>query len=70
MYAADRRFRLFLAAQWLGSTAAIALPFYILQVEVSPAEVALLLGAQTGGALLSNPVWGWYGDRRGKRELL
>jgi MFS family permease len=26
--------------------------------------------AQTAGALLSNPLWGWWGDRRGKRELL
>lgn len=66
----DRRFRLFLFAQWLGGTAAIALPFYILQTQRSEADVAFLLGAQTAGALASNPVWGWWGDRRGKRELL
>ncbi|OGA62885.1 MAG: MFS transporter [Betaproteobacteria bacterium RIFCSPLOWO2_12_FULL_65_14] len=66
----DRRFRLFLAAQWLGGTAAMALPFYILQTQRSALEVAFLLGAQTAGALLSNPLWGWWGDRRGKRELL
>ena len=70
VYAVDRRFRLFLIAQWLGGAAAIALPFYILQAQASPAEAALLLAAQTAGALLSNPLWGWYGDRRGKRELL
>lgn len=66
----DRRFRLFLLAQWLGGTAAMALPFYILQTQRSALDVAFLLGAQTAGALLSNPLWGWWGDRRGKRELL
>jgi len=66
----DRRFRLFLIAQWLGGTAAMALPFYILQTQSSAPDVAFLLGAQTAGALFSNPVWGWWGDRRGKRELL
>lgn len=68
--ARDRRFRLFLFAQWLSGAAAMALPFYILQIERSALEVAFLLGAQTAGALLSNPLWGWWGDRRGKRELL
>ena len=70
VYAADRRFRHFVVAQWLGGAAALALPFYVLQAQASPAQVALLLGAQTAGALLSNPLWGWYGDRGGKRELL
>lgn len=50
--------------------AAMALPFYILQTQSSAPDVAFLLGAQTAGALFSNPVWGWWGDRRGKRELL
>ncbi len=68
--ATDRRFRLFLVAQWLSGTAAMALPFYVLQAQTSAPDVALLLGAQTAGALLSNPLWGWWGDRRGKRELL
>lgn len=68
--AVDRRFRLFLAAQWLGGAAAMALPFYILQTQRSALDVAFLLGAQTAGALASNPLWGWLGDRRGKRELL
>lgn len=69
----DRRFRLFLHAQWLGGFVAMALPFYILQAtnsaDAAP-RVALFLGAQTAGALLSNPLWGWWGDRRGKRSLL
>jgi MFS family permease len=66
----DRCFRLFLAAQWLGGVVALALPFYVLLANVSAAEVAVLLGAQTGGALFSNPFWGWWGDRLGKRSLL
>ncbi len=33
-------------------------------------RVALLLGAQTAGALVSNVLWGWWGDRRGKGDLL
>ncbi|RWI36111.1 MFS transporter [Mesorhizobium sp.] len=70
---ADRRFRLFLYAQWLGGVVAMALPFYILQVAAmqgATSYVAALLGAQTMGALLSNPLWGWWGDARGKRSLL
>lgn len=69
----DQRFRLFLYAQWLGGAVAMALPFYILQVtavQSTPSSVAFLLGAQTAGALLSNPLWGWMGDARGKRSLL
>jgi MFS family permease len=66
----DRRFRLFVAAQWLGGTAALALPFYVLLAGAPAPDVALLLGAQTIGALLSNPLWGWWGDRLGKRSLL
>ena len=69
----DRRFRLFATAQWLGAAAAMALPFYILQASKageSAAMAATLLGAQTAGALLSNPIWGWWGDRRGKAGLL
>ena len=69
----DRRFRLFATAQWLGAAAAMALPFYILQASKageSAALAATLLGAQTAGALLSNPLWGWWGDRHGKAGLL
>jgi MFS family permease len=69
----DRRFRLFLYAQWLDGAAAMASPFYVvlaMGIGIAPAEVALLLAAQTAGALLSNPLWGWWGDRVGKRSLL
>lgn len=70
----DQRFRRFLAAQWLGGAAAMALPFYILQpgrIEGSQTtDVALLLGVQTAGMLISNPLWGWWGDRLGKLSLL
>lgn len=69
----DRRFRLFVGAQWFAGAAAMALPFYILQITAAregEPEVAVLLAAQTAGALLSNPAWGWLGDLRGKRNLL
>jgi MFS family permease len=66
----DRRFRLFLFAQWLGGVAAMALPFYVLQATSAGSDAAILLGAQTVGALLSNPLWGWWGDRLGKTRLL
>ena len=69
----DPRFRAFVVVRWLGGTVAMALPFYILQLPASEGvvpSVGLLLGAQTAGALLSNPFWGWLGDRRGKLGLL
>ena len=73
VFRADRRFRLFVYSRWLDGAATMALPFYVLQVTAayaSATDVALLLGARTVGALLSNPLWGWLGDRRGKRILL
>ena len=73
IFGSDRRFRLFVYTQWLGGAVAMALPFYILQSGVAAdgaSNVALLLGAQTAGALLANPLWGWWGDVRGKRSLL
>jgi MFS family permease len=69
----DRDFRMFVYVQWLAGVVSMALPFYILQVppDQAPAGfVAILLGAHTLGALLSNPLWGWWGDKRGKRSLL
>jgi hypothetical protein len=66
----DRHFRLFVGAQWLGGASALALPFYVLLAKVSASDVAVLLAAQTTGALFSNPFWGWWGDRLGKRSLL
>ena len=73
VFRTDDRFRLFVYAQWLGGGVTMALPFYILQataVSGGASSVAFLLGAQTAGALLSNPLWGWWGDRYGKRSLL
>ncbi len=71
---ADRRFRLFVYTHWLGAAVSMALPFYVLQVAPTQAgrvaDVALLMGAHTAGMLVSNPLWGWWGDRRGKRSLL
>lgn len=69
----DQRFRLFVYARWMDGASAMALPFYVVQATasgLSASAVALLLAAQTAGALLSNPLWGWCGDRLGKRELL
>ena len=76
VFRGDARFRLFVYAQWLGGAVIMALPFYILQATAvsvgawgGASVVAFLLGAQTAGALLSNALWGWWGDRHGKRSL-
>lgn len=69
----DRRFRWFVAVRWLDGTVMMALPFYVVAATkfgITAMEVATLLGAQTVGALVSNPLWGWWGDRLGKRRLL
>ena len=69
----DGRFRLFLYSQWLGGATLMALPFYVVAADTSgitAADVGLLLGAQTAGALASNPVWGKLGDRAGKLTML
>ncbi len=73
VFRSDSRFRIFVYAQWLGGAVTMALPFYIIQVMATHgtgAAVAFLLGAQTAGALVSNALWGWWGDRHGKRSLL
>ncbi len=73
VFRSDGRFRLFVYSQWLGGAVMMALPFYILQAtetQGTTAVVAFLLGAQTAGALVSNALWGWWGDRHGKRSLL
>ena len=72
VFQTDSRFRLFVHAQCLGGVVMMALPFYVLQViatEGTASQVAFLLAAQTAGALLSNALWGWWGDRYGKRSL-
>ncbi len=73
VFRGDPRFRLFVYARWFHGAVAMALPFYVLQATEPPhaaGDVALLLGAQTAGALASNPLWGWWGDAGGKRSLL
>ncbi len=77
VFRSDRRFRIFVYAQWLGGAVTMSLPFYILQVMAvrgppsdGASDIAFLLGAQTVGALASNVLWGWWGDRHGKRSLL
>jgi Major Facilitator Superfamily len=70
----DRRFRLFLVSQMLDAVALSALPFYVVQVArtgaLPDADVGLLLAAHTVGAVGVNPLWGWWGDHRGKLALL
>ena len=69
----DRLFRRFAFSQWSGALALMALPFYVVaaaDVGFDVARVALLLAAQTAGGLVSNPLWGWWGDHHGKRSLL
>ena len=51
----------------------MATPFYLLQARrlsgVAEAEVGSFVAAQMLGALACNPLWGWWGDRRGKLGL-
>jgi hypothetical protein len=73
VFKCDHRFRLFVFAQWCGGAVLMAMPFFV--VAASDAgygfdRVAILLGAQTVGALVSNPLWGWWGDHLGKVGLL
>jgi MFS family permease len=73
VFKTDDRFATFVYAQWCGGAVLMAMPFYVVQASksgVSLEHVALLLGAQTTGALLSNPLWGWWGDHLGKVSLL
>ena len=70
---ADRRFRLFVYAQWCGGAVLMAMPFYVVQADalgLGLQDVAILLLAQTAGALASNLPWGWWGDKWGKVSLL
>jgi MFS family permease len=69
----DGRFRLFLYSQWLGGATLMAMPFYIVAASdlgLRASDVAVLLGAQTAGALVSNAFWGRIGDSHGKLRLL
>ena len=73
VFQTDRTFRLFVFAQWCGGAVLMAMPFYVVQASAAGfnlERVALLLAAQTAGALASNILWGWWGDRLGKHSLL
>lgn len=73
VFRTNLKFRKFVFAQWCGGGVLMAMPFYIVQADVNGINlinVALLLGAQTAGALISNVLWGWWGDHFGKASLL
>ncbi len=73
VFRANRNFRLFVFAQWCGGAVLMAMPFYVVQASLAGFDlsgVAMLLGAQVLGALVSNLLWGWWGDALGKRSLL
>ncbi len=73
VFRTDHRFRRFVFAQWCGGAVLMAMPFYVVQASAagfSLDRVALLLAAQTAGALVSNLLWGWWGDHLGKVSLL
>ena len=73
VFRTDLRFRKFVYAQWCGGAVLMAMPFYVVQADangIDLKEVALLLGAQTVGALTSNALWGWWGDKHGKASLM
>lgn len=71
---ADRRFRLFLWAQLLGGVTRMSAPFYLLHAQrvsrVPELEVGTFLAAYMIGSVVLNPLWGWWGDRRGKLSLV
>ncbi len=72
-FSTDRVFRHFVFAQWCGGGVLVAAPFFIVaaaDLGVGLENVALLLWAQTAGALICNPAWGWWGDRMGKFSLM
>lgn len=69
----DPVFRRFVFAQWCGGAVLIAAPFFVVAADhlgLGLENVALLLGAQTIGALAGNPLWGWWGDSLGKLSLM
>lgn len=73
VFRTDLKFRKFVYAQWCGGAVLMAMPFYVVQADangINLKNVALLLGAQTAGALISNALWGWWGDHFGKASLL
>jgi MFS family permease len=53
---------------------AFALPFYVLfgkhELQMPPERIGLLVGAQVGGAILSNIGWAELSDRVGNRSVI
>ncbi|NOX39175.1 MAG: MFS transporter [Alphaproteobacteria bacterium] len=73
VFQTDLTFRKFVYAQWCGGAVLMAMPFYVVQAAhsgVDLVDIAWLMGAQTVGALISNVLWGWWGDHLGKVSLL
>ena len=69
----EQSFRYFVYSQWASAAALMAFPFYLIaatELHFDIGRVALLLGAQTAGAIALNALWGWWGDAHGKRSLL
>lgn len=69
----EKFFRYFVYSQWASAAALMAFPFYLIaatELHFDIGRVALLLGAQTAGAIALNALWGWWGDAHGKRSLL
>ena len=52
----------------------MVVPFYVIHAHVDGGlpelEVGTLLAAQAVGGIVLNPLWGWWGDHRGKLSLL
>lgn len=70
---ADARFRTFVVVQWLEGVTWMVTPFYILQAQkngLGGEAVGLFLTVRMVGEFLFNPLWGWWGDKQGKRSLV
>lgn len=71
-----------LAVLWLGQFVAIAgltvvvplLPFYLADLGADPDEVpwwtAIMLAAPALAQMLTGPLWGWVGDRYGRKVMV
>lgn len=70
----DTAFARFLLTRLAISFGAFALPFYVLfgthRVGMEMGQVGLLVGAQVGGAIVSNLVWAELSDRVGNRSVI
>ena len=70
----DRNFGVLVLTRVAVGSAAFALPFYVLygknELGMAAEEVGILVGAQMGGAILSNLLWGHLSDRVGNRIVI